>query len=299
MDVSVIIVNYNTRELTRNCLASVFAQTEGVGFEVIVSDNGSTDGSVEMIRREFPQVVLIENGANLGFGAANNRALRAARGKYILYLNSDTVLLNNAVRLFFDYFEENGGRENLGALGCRLQDENGNAVHSGGNFPTYKTMLKEQLFRNLLHLCKSFLKYAHLEKLYPPRRVKTVSDEDAGRAVDIDYVTGADLFVRNDKNAFYDEDFFLYFEESDLQLKMAKKGLTRRLIPEPKIVHFEKKRNPDFPVATFSDLHIQRSAILYAKKNLGVKARLLRFLVWIDWKNKGMKKIIEKYGVDI
>lgn len=100
MDVSIIIVNYNTKELTRNCLRSIFDQTKDVDFEVIVSDNGSTDGSIEMIRAEFPQVILIENNANLGFGAANNRGLKIARGKYVFYLNSDTVLLNNAVKLF-------------------------------------------------------------------------------------------------------------------------------------------------------------------------------------------------------
>lgn len=83
MDVSIIIVNYNTKDLTCNCLKSVFEQTEDIDFEVIVSDNGSTDGSVEMIKTEFPQVVLIENRVNLGFGAANNRGLKLAKGKYI------------------------------------------------------------------------------------------------------------------------------------------------------------------------------------------------------------------------
>ena len=99
MDVSVIIVNYNTKVLTFNCLSSVFEMVKDIQFEVIVSDNGSTDGSIEMIKENFPQVILIENGENLGFGAANNRALKIAKGKYIFYLNSDTVLLNyNACR---------------------------------------------------------------------------------------------------------------------------------------------------------------------------------------------------------
>ncbi|MFC2281975.1 MAG: glycosyltransferase family 2 protein, partial [Treponema socranskii subsp. buccale] len=90
MNVSVIIVNYNTRELTKNCLLSIYEKTQGINFEVIVSDNGSKDGSQDMIRTEFPQVSLIENNANLGFGTANNRALAAAKGKYVFYLNSDT-----------------------------------------------------------------------------------------------------------------------------------------------------------------------------------------------------------------
>lgn len=118
-DVSVIIVNYNTRALLRGCLASLYDKTEGLDFEVIVSDNGSTDGSAEMVRREFPQVVLVENMANLGFGAANNRALDRAGGKYVFYLNSDTLLQNNAVKIFYDYWESHP-EENLGALGCNL-----------------------------------------------------------------------------------------------------------------------------------------------------------------------------------
>ena len=113
MDVSVIIVNYNTCEITKNCLKSVFEQTIGIEFEVIVSDNGSKDGSIEMIRTDFPQVIFIENNANPGFGTANNRALAVAKGKYVFYLNSDTLLLNNAVKIFFDYWENAAEKQKM------------------------------------------------------------------------------------------------------------------------------------------------------------------------------------------
>ena len=102
MDVSIIIVNYNTKDLIKNCIDSIYEQTKDIKFEIIVSDNGSVDGSIEMIKSEFPNVILIENNANLGFGTANNRGLKIAKGKYIFYLNSDTVLLNNAVKLYPD-----------------------------------------------------------------------------------------------------------------------------------------------------------------------------------------------------
>ena len=95
MDVSIIIVNWNTKDLLRACLASVFGQTQGIGYEVIVVDNDSSDGSAEMIRAEFPLVRLIVNEENRGFAAANNQGIAIASGRYVLLLNSDTVVYNN------------------------------------------------------------------------------------------------------------------------------------------------------------------------------------------------------------
>lgn len=300
MDVSVIIVNYNTKELTRNCLKSVFEKTKGVNFEVIVSDNGSTDGSIEMIKSEFPEVILIENNANLGFGAANNRALKIARGKYVFYLNSDTLLLNNAVKIFFDYWETSEDKEKLGALGCWLQDENGNTIHSGGCFPEYRKMVKTQAHYVFLHFVKGLLKVLHLLRLvYPKYKPLVETSADAGKVTDVEYVTGADLFMRNNTDARYDERFFLYFEESDMQFQMAKKGLIRRLIPDVKVCHLEKKRRPDLPIITFSGLHGEVSSVLYAKKNLNTKARLLSFLLWLDFKNYYVNKLANKFGLEI
>ena len=162
IDVSIIVVNYNTKELTRNCLKSVFERTDGISFEVIVSDNGSTDGSQEMIRAEFPEVVLIENDANIGFGAANNRALAVARGKYVFYLNSDTVLLNNAVKMFFDYWENSPAKESIGALGANLLDEDMNITHSWGRFPAFRAMAKDILHRNWTIVAKGLLLFMHI-----------------------------------------------------------------------------------------------------------------------------------------
>ena len=128
MQLSIIIVNYNTKSLLRNCLTSVYDLTSDITFEIIVSDNGSTDGSIEMLKTEFPQVILIENNANLGFGAANNRALDIAKGKYIFYLNSDTVLLNNACKIFYDYWESAQNKDSIGAIGANLLDKDNNVL---------------------------------------------------------------------------------------------------------------------------------------------------------------------------
>lgn len=211
MDVSIIIVNYNTIELTRNCLRSIFEQTNGIDFEVIVSDNGSTDGSVEMIKAEFPQVILIENGANLGFGAANNRGLKIAEGKYIFYLNSDTVLLNNAVKIFFDYWENSPEKEKIGALGCNLRNSSDEIVISFAQFPTVKS---EKQY--LLHC---FLSSLYVKKLFYSVKKSKKIQKHIGN---VDFIIGADLFLKNDEYAEFDEDYFMYYEESDLQLKFKR-----------------------------------------------------------------------------
>ena len=129
MQVSIIIVNYNTKDFLKNCLDSIYKHTTDIKYEIIVSDNGSTDGSLEMLSADYPKVRVVVNGKNLGFGAANNRALDVAKGKYIFYLNSDTLLLNNAVKLFYDYFEAHEN-ENLGAIGANLLDETNCVIHS-------------------------------------------------------------------------------------------------------------------------------------------------------------------------
>ena len=117
MDVSVVIVNWNTREITRQCLQSVYQQTEGIAFEVIVIDNASSDQSVEMIRRDFPETTLIENKENKGFAAANNQGLSIAQGRYVLLLNSDTLVLDNAIAKTIEFSDQH---PEAAVLGCRV-----------------------------------------------------------------------------------------------------------------------------------------------------------------------------------
>lgn len=276
LDVSIIIVNYNTKELTRNCLRSVFEQTKDIRFEVIVSDNGSSDESVEMIREEFPQVVLLENGENLGFGRANNRGLKIARGKYVFYLNSDTVLLNNAVKLFFDYWENSPEKEKIGALGCVLQDEDGNAIHSGGRFPTYRQVCCEMLREFIISYAKFVLQTLHYKQI--GKKYKEIKIT-AGR---IDYVTGADLFMQNTAFAIFDERFTMYYEETDMLLNLYNK--TERycqLLDEPKIIHLIHKRKTDtITFESFSSYHNKLSSILYFRKNNKAnKTKILLLLI--------------------
>lgn len=277
IDVSIIIVNYNTKELTHNCLKSVFEQTKDISFEVIVSDNGSKDGSIDMIKSEFPQAILIENNSNLGFGAANNRGLQIAKGKYIFYLNSDTILLNNAVKIFFDYWENSEEKEKIGALGCVLQDENGMTIHSGGGFPSYKSVCKERFVQLVHSYIKYLLSKIHLSSLYLKLRKKITEEKVVSGQ--IDYVTGADLFMENNEFAKFDERFLLYYEETDLQLHLQKEtGKKCFLIDTPKIIHLlYKGRTKKIKFETFSTCQNKISSVLFFKK-YEHRTKLLNFL---------------------
>ena len=128
MDVSVIIVNYNTLGLTSDCIESIIAQTSTVEYEIILVDNASTDGSKEVFAQD-KRIKYIYSDRNLGFGRANNLGIREAKGRYLFFLNSDTILLNNAVKLFFDFCEKNPDRK-IGAVGAVLKDQNQKNIHS-------------------------------------------------------------------------------------------------------------------------------------------------------------------------
>lgn len=121
MDVSIIIVNYNTRQLLANCLASIFKETRDVSYEVIVVDNASSDGSRDFICLLYPQVIWINSGENLGFGRANNLGVKNAKGEYLFFLNSDTILLNNAIKVFWEYVHMHAN-DRLGVIGGWLLD---------------------------------------------------------------------------------------------------------------------------------------------------------------------------------
>ncbi len=229
IDVSIIIVNYNTCGLLRDCIRSIYDNTSKISYEVIVSDNGSSDGSVQMLKREFLEVIVVENGENLGFGAANNRALRVARGKYIFYLNSDTILLNNAVFEFYRYWEDNGERENIGCLGCWLVDADGHDVQSTRGYPT-----SAGVFKSLTHI---WLWTKMGRPLDRPDDALPVNVEHEDTCVD-GYITGAAMFLVNDANAVFDERYFMYAEESDLQYNnFHRKNKVVKLLKAPRIVH--------------------------------------------------------------
>ena len=293
MDVSIIIVNYNTKLLISNCINSIYKYTKDIEFEIIVSDNGSKDGSIEMIKATFPNVILIENNENLGFGAANNRGLKIAKGKYIFYLNSDTVLYNNAIKIFFDYWENANNKEKIGALGGILLDENMNETHSYGEYPNYKLLCKQQLNCLFFHILKTFIMVLHLKKVYEKRQ--NISKSKKNQIGEIDgYITGADLFLKNNNYAHFDENYFMYLEETDLQIKLHNEGFKTYILSEPKIQHLTKKIGTKNFIVKFSDVCLQQSSLYYCKKHFNKKGIFLRFLILIDSLNPLVRKMRKK-----
>ena len=289
MDVSIIIVNYNTCEITKNCLTSIYEKTKEINFEIIVSDNGSKDGSQDMIRTEFPQVSLIENNANLGFGTANNRALAVAKGKYVFYLNSDTILLNNAVKIFFDHWENAVDKDIIGALGANLLDTQGHIIHSYGDFPDIDSVMKDTI-KALYGTSKLTL----LNVLFR-KQISSYNQNSSEKKIlgEVDSIIGADLFLKNDEHAYFDEHYFMYCEETDLQYRLARQGKKRLLIDGPKIIHLNgassKKEMPDTVriFSTFSFINYNLSRIYFFRKH-GVnrfKIFILKTALFFIWLN--------------
>lgn len=219
MDVSIIIVNYKTKELTQNCIRSIIEKTYGVEYEIIVVDNQSNDGSVPCIAAQFPQITIIESTENLGFGRANNLGANHAKGEYLFFLNSDTLLLNNAVKIFYDYFEKES-MERMAAAGTILWDEWHNNIHSYGTFPSIKSEL---------------VYIYHAIKRENANKYPTIP-------LFVDYISGADLFVKHkvfDELDGFDHRIFMYYEETDLQKRMSDANYSRVIIPGPQIIHLE------------------------------------------------------------
>lgn len=262
MDVSVILVNYNTLHLTKECIDSIFEKTQGISFEIILVDNDSQDGSREQFSKD-KRIIFIESGGNIGFGRANNLGVKKATGKYIFFLNTDTLLVNNAIKCFFDYCEEHS-HDKFGGIGCLLQDKEGNTIHSFAHFPTLTSNIRDFLVAPI---------YKKLGKTY--QRYDTTDDDVTKDSFRVDYVTGADLFVSReliDKCGAFDKDFFMYFEETEMQHRWSRAGYPSTIIKTPKIIHLEggsvKIGQPKFNHRQF--LFGLRSKNLYFKKTQGL-----------------------------
>lgn len=214
--VSIIIVNYKTPELTQACIDSIYTHTKGVDFEVIVVDNCSEDESVNRLCKD-DRIQLIVSPKNGGFGYGNNLGMKAARGKYFFLLNSDTLLINNAIKEFYEYAESHDPKT---LYGCYLIGDDGTYR---GSFHYFPALTISSFLRRLFH-----------KQNYTP----DYTDRE------VECICGADMFIPRtaiEECGGFDENIFLYGEEGELQLRMAKVGYKRMLLSSPKIIHLEGK----------------------------------------------------------
>lgn len=231
IDLSVVILNFNTRELTRTCLQTVLASLLGpYTMEVIVCDNGSTDGSREMIRNEFSRVTFIQNHKNLGFAAGNNPGIKRARGRYILLLNTDTEVPPETFRTMIAFMDET---PDAGAATCKLILPDGSmdpACHRG--FPTPWV---------------AFTYVAKLEKLFPKTRLFGEYHQgykDLSTIHEVDCIVGAFFLIRREvvkEVGLMDEEYFMYGEDIDWAYRIRTKGWKIMFNPRVTILHKKKQ----------------------------------------------------------
>ena len=234
VDVSVVIVNYNVRDFLSQALASVFRATEGLHVEVFVVDNNSIDDSVAMVHQDYPAVKLIANSENVGFGKANNQAIRAAKGRHILILNPDTIVQEDSLRTMVKFMDSH---PDCGAMGCQILNPDGSfAPESRRSFPT-----PEIAFYRMVGLSTLFPKSERFGRYNLTYLPKDLSSE-------VDALSGSCMMVRRDaffgingekKAGLFDEDFFMYGEDLDLCFRIQEAGWTVWYSPETQIIHYK------------------------------------------------------------
>ncbi|MCW1930127.1 MAG: glycosyltransferase family 2 protein [Candidatus Kerfeldbacteria bacterium] len=208
MQASIILVSHNAKDHIADCVRALRAFTTDIEYEVIVSDNGSTDGTQAMLKLQFPWVRLIENKKNLGFGAANNRGAQVAEGDMLFFFNDDTVLTENSVRIAYDYMKQ---RSEIGCLGFHLTFPDGSHQDSVRAYPK----VSDQAL-TLLKLHHAFPRAKALQRYL-------LANFDYAKEQEVDQVMGACMIIPHDvfeRVGGFDESFFLWFEEVDLQKRI-------------------------------------------------------------------------------
>lgn len=252
LDLSIIIVNWNVKDALKDCLESIQRYLSGLPHEVIIVDNNCSDGSAEMIEKEYPEAILIKNRQNVGYGRANNQGIMKAKGKYVLILNPDAILLSGTVEKMYRFLEEN---PKVGACGPSILDSNYQPSHPVIYDPTIWELFGKDTF-----LRKFFPKLC--SPLYPqPKKRKKV-----------ERLSGCCFLSRKEALqavGLFDERIFLFYDEADLFFRLRCRGWAVYYLPELSIVHLHGKS-----VSLFSpfqkELFIRKSSLIYFRNRYGL-----------------------------
>jgi hypothetical protein len=255
LDLSIIIVNYNVKEFLQNLIHSIEKASTNLTKEIIIIDNASDDGSVEFIKEKFPQIKLIANQINLGFGKANNIGLKHATGKYILLINPDTLVAEDTFEKMIKFFESN---KNVGLAGCKILNPDGSLqLACRRSFPGPWT---------------SFTKVTGLSTLFPKSKIfarYNLTYLDENKSYEVDAISGSFMMMRKEvyeKVGGFDEQFFMYGEDLDLCYRIQKAGYKVFYVHSTQIIHYKgestKRSSIDETKVFYSAMH------LFVKKHL-------------------------------
>jgi len=253
MDVSVIIVNWNTAQLLKDCLESLYCQTQMADFEVIVVDNASDDDSVKIVKELFPQTIVIENKNNMGYAAANNIGISKARGRYALILNSDTIFIDDSISKVYSYADNH---KDAAIISCKMLNKDMTLQSN-----TY-------LFPSLLNL---FLAATYLYKLFPKSRFfarERMGWWDWNDTMEVDVIVGCFMLVRMEairEVGVMDDDYFMYYEETDWCYRFKKAGWKNLYAPVSEVIHLGGESTKKLRDKML--LQYNSSMLLYFKKH--------------------------------
>jgi GT2 family glycosyltransferase len=236
MKLSIVIICWNDLKVIANCLKSIFTETAKIGFEVIVSDNGSSDGSLDYIRQHFPKVRIVENNANLGFAKGNNAGIGVAQGEYVLILNPDTIILDRALEKWVSFADRH---PEAGAFGCRVLNPDGSFQNPARPIPTLSGYLVSALCLRWL----SRFSRAFQCDLYPGWKGR---DER-----NIGFQSGCCVMFRGEILSHlggFDERFFYHCEEADLCFRVWQSGSSVLFYPGAEITHLGGQSVGRFPI---------------------------------------------------
>jgi len=276
MKLSIVILCWNDLTLIDACLRSIYAETQAVEFEIIVSDNGSTDGSVQFIKQNYPAVHVIENGDNLGFARGNNAGIDKSCGEFVLILNPDTIIRDRALEKWLSFAEYH---PEAGAFGCRVLNRDGSYQEAARPFPTiWRSWIAALYLRPLAYISDFF-----------------ISDTYTGWAGDsermIDWQSGCCVMFRSEvlkSVGGFDSQFFYQFEEVDLCRRVWDLGFRIIYTPDATITHLGGQSVDRFPLRF--ELEKYRSRYRYFYKHFGqrgVKRCRYTVLTWIHVRQLG------------
>ena len=261
IDLTIVVLNWNTRDDLRACLSSIYAHPRKHKIDVIVADNASQDDSREMIKREFPKALLVHHHTNLGYCAGNNRAVPENPGRYLLFLNADTIVTECALDSLIEFGDS---QPDIGVIGPKLLNRDGSLQYSCRRFP---------------NLGAGFFRNTPLGRLFPKNRYTQdylMTDWDHASPRDVDWVSGAAFFIRREtweQTGGFDEGFYMYCEEVDLCYRAKQLGWQVVYYPDSVIYHIIGRSTDQVP--TRATYYFHTSMYRFYKKHYAGKTSIL------------------------